>query len=1166
MSLLLRVVRDLVGLLLAGAFAVLVFLLFTDAGARIVLRELEARLGIVHAEGTRGRLWGPIAFDRFRYEDELVRVVLDDVRLDWSPLQALMRNIAVSELHAAAVIVEIKQGDGASGSPDDDAGALTRLPVQLDVRALRVARFELRRPDAEPMRFDDLRLAGSWLDAAVRITELAAVTPWLGPLRVETEAQLLPDGVDFAALRVSGFGDVHAEGRLGYTSDSDLRVAWTGLHWPPSGEPAVVSDDGRLHWTGRFDDWRFETAGSLAFADERLQIEARGSGSSDVVAADALRVESRHGSVAGRARLSFGGGYDAALVLEAAGERLQVDAAGTLSADGLVADALGVDTGHGRVSGRAQLDWSGALAVDAAGRMAGMQPEHWLPQIQGTLNGDFELQAEFSEGAPQGRFRLALGDSLLYGYPLQLSAAGRYADDALSLERFDLRSGPSRLQGSGRVWPDLDAQATLDSSQLASLWPELGGRARARLRLDGPLKTPHAVGQVHAEALLHESVAVDAIDASFDVDPRGQMRVDAEVVGIDAGPGIDRLQLSLRGRAGQHRLSVDARLPQGAAAATVDGSFDAGARRWQGTLTSARLAPRGFAPWALEEAAALSVSGAAVELSPACFGSEVGRVCAALRPLDAARRVAFRAEALQLSALDPWLAGVHVDGRLDGHGYVDLGDGGIRDLRLDLDTSATTLARAGLPPLQLLPGRIDVREQGRELIVAARIPFEQGGLRLDAELAPGDDFMQRALSGTLRVDVPQLSWLRLFNPELQQVQGRIDGRIALDGTPAAPALDGRVELADGALRLRTPGIALEQVRAMLRGGTGGALTLEASARSDGGELRVDGRIDLSAEAPTLALDVRGERFQAVRTPDAAVWVSPQLDLRLAGGELRVEGSVDVPRARITPKTIEQGVAPSADQIIVRRGEDAPDKDRLRVYADIRLSLGDDVRFDGLGLTTQLAGGMRLHESPGVPTRARGELRLVGGRYEAYGQSLTIETGRLLFTGSTLTEPAVEIRATRQPREDITVGVLVRGRLDEPELSLFSTPAMPQERQLAWLVLGRPLDEATGSADRAVVADAALSLGLSGGEWIAQRFGGKLGLDEVTLGAQPGQSSDQAQLTLGKYLSPDLFISYGVSLFQSGYTFRLQYDIGGGFKLATETGADSGGDLLYTIER
>jgi translocation and assembly module TamB len=189
----------------------------------------------------------------------------------------------------------------------------------------------------------------------------------------------------------------------------------------------------------------------------------------------------------------------------------------------------------------------------------------------------------------------------------------------------------------------------------------------------------------------------------------------------------------------------------------------------------------------------------------------------------------------------------------------------------------------------------------------------------------------------------------------------------------------------------------------------------------------------------------------------------------------------------------------------------------------------------------------------------------------------------------VTKPAVDLYATRHPQSDVTVGVRVRGTLNKPELSLQSDPAMPREEQLSWLVLGRPLD-ASSASDRSALTSAALSLGLSGGDYFAQRIGKGIGLDTLSIGSvvrdnavaadagtiQGSQASlnrgayqDQtqaAQLTLGKYLTPKLFVSYGVSLFQPGQTFRLLYDLGHGFKLQSETGVASGADLVYTFER
>ena len=126
--------------------------------------------------------------------------------------------------------------------------------------------------------------------------------------------------------------------------------------------------------------------------------------------------------------------------------------------------------------------------------------------------------------------------------------------------------------------------------------------------------------------------------------------------------------------------------------------------------------------------------------------------------------------------------------------------------------------------------------------------------------------------------------------------------------------------------------------------------------------------------------------------------------------------------------------------------------------------------------------------------------------------------------------------------------------------------MPQDQQLSWLILGRDLSTSTTGDDQAALAGAALSLGLSGSDFLAQRLKGGLRIDDISIGARPGEDPEAAKLTIGKYLSPKLYVSYGVGLFQPGHIFRLLYDIGRGFKLQTETGVASGADLLYTIER
>jgi len=241
--------------------------------------------------------------------------------------------------------------------------------------------------------------------------------------------------------------------------------------------------------------------------------------------------------------------------------------------------------------------------------------------------------------------------------------------------------------------------------------------------------------------------------------------------------------------------------------------------------------------------------------------------------------------------------------------------------------------------------------------------------------------------------------------------------------------------------------------------------------------------------------------------------------------------------------------------------------RYGVDARVRIVLGDDVDIDGLGLTGKLHGDVLVVEPPGQPATASGELSISDGRYEAYGQKLTIRTGRLLFAGGAVTEPGLDIEAVRKPAADVLVGVRARGKLRAPKFTVFSEPAMSQSAQLSWLVLGRPLGGGTSDSERSRLQTAALMLGMSGGESIGKRLGDELGLDEVSVGSEAGEDVNQASLLVGKYLTPDLFVSYGIGLFEAVSTLRLRYTLSSRWKLVGATSAtESSADLIYEIKQ
>lgn len=1111
--------------------SVAVALLLNNPAASHLLMGVATELtqGALQARAIRGPLAGPLEIEGLVYEDRHVRVEVAHAFLDWSLPALLAGQIRVRELRTGDAVLTLKPVP-----PDPDAGpALTRLPLALVVKNAELTSFSLiTAPQAAPVRFENIRLAADWTGDDVSLDRLALHFAPIGDLQAQGRLQMQGRALAVETLEVTGLGQLQAEGSIGYDNHFELRVNWEDLRWPQAGEPQFLSSEGDLDAKGSWQDYAY-TLNAAVHTPWNVESEVRA-------------------------------GDEA----EEAQDEAQVQAQGRGHLDGVEFSALRLQTLEGELRARGALHWLPALSLEARGDFSGLNPAALNAQWPGHLNGRFDAQLQ--KLAPlTGRVELALQDSQLRGHPLQLQARVQNRGSVLDLQQFDLRAAASRLKLSGQLQPQFQLAGELQSPDLGELWPGLSGKAEARLQLRGSPRQPEVLAQARLHEVAYESLSVAQATLQVDFGAQKESSFDLNLVDLRAGLHVERVSLSGRGTPARNRFRLETVADVGRIDLEFAGALDLAQRLWQGRVESGRGEPLQLPPWTLQEPAALTLAVDRFSLSPLCWTSSTSRACLQFHQDAVESRLGFRVEGLVLAYFEPLMPpGWKVSGDISGTGLLMRREGHLR-ADLDLDTSAGEVTIGSRPVLKFAPGSWLAQETPKGFVSRLALPLDDGGIYWDALLSPAPDWEQRRWSGELRADLDSLQALRLFSPELESVDGRLDGRFRISGSAGAPRLDGALQLRDGRLRLATPGVELTEVSADLRAeASSGLLDFTAAAQSGGGRLNLKGSADADDLASSVRLQVEGNDFQVAGTTQARVWVSPRLEFRLNKNRADLNGEVAVPRADITPTTFDQGVVPSGDQVIVGADGEGSSSGLVKIYTSVRLTLGDDVHFSGFGLSTQLAGGLQAFDEPGRPTTARGEVRLLGGRYKAYGQDLSIQTGRLIFTGGPITAPAIDIRAERDVGDEVTVGLNIRGLLSAPEFSLFSTPTMPQDQQLAWLVLGRPLQESgTGSgSDRNALSGAALSLGLSGGNFFAQKLRQGLRLDEISVGSRPGETSDQAQLTFGKYLSPKIFVSYGIGLFQPGQAFRLLYDIGYGFKLSTESGVESGGDLVYTIEK
>ncbi|MDQ3205890.1 MAG: translocation/assembly module TamB domain-containing protein [Pseudomonadota bacterium] len=418
--------------------------------------------------------------------------------------------------------------------------------------------------------------------------------------------------------------------------------------------------------------------------------------------------------------------------------------------------------------------------------------------------------------------------------------------------------------------------------------------------------------------------------------------------------------------------------------------------------------------------------------------------------------------------------------------------------------------------------------------------------RIDATLATGWD-EYAPLAGQIVLDVDELTWMELLSPDIVAPEGRIEGRIGLSGTRAEPLLDGSARLSNFNAELPALGIQLQDGDVRLDARPDGTARIAGSVGTGDGTLRVDGSLGWQGGDTPLLLNITGQDVLVADTRDLRAVISPDVVVRYdAQAPLRVTGTVVVDSARIDLERLDRGASVSPDVVVLDPIDPEEDRGVTALSMDLTLVLGDEVVLDGFGFEGSLDGRLQVLSKPGRELAASGRLQL-GGEYAAFGQELEITRGVLSWSGGPIADPLLDIRAQREIGE-VTAGVAVSGRVSTLEAKVWADPATTQSEALSYLTLGRPLSSVSGAEGEQL--DATSAALTAGGGLIASRLGARLGLDDA--GVSQSRALGGSVLGVGKFLSPRLYVSYGVSLLGTGQVLTLKYLLRRGFNLEIES--------------
>ena len=83
--------------------------------------------------------------------------------------------------------------------------------------------------------------------------------------------------------------------------------------------------------------------------------------------------------------------------------------------------------------------------------------------------------------------------------------------------------------------------------------------------------------------------------------------------------------------------------------------------------------------------------------------------------------------------------------------------------------------------------------------------------------------------------------------------------------------------------------------------------------------------------------------------------------------------------------------------------------------------------------------------------------------------------------------------------------------------------------------------------------------------LANKIGKMFGIQTTVEKTELQSGQEQATFFLGRYLSPRLYVGYGIGVFETSNVFRIRYRLTKEWVVQTETGTETGGDVFYKLE-
>lgn len=836
--------------------------------------------------------------------------------------------------------------------------------------------------------------------------------------------------------------------------------------------------------------------------------------------------------------------------------------------------------------------------IDTDGRWSDTQQIVNIKQVN--LNGMLKGQQLSAKGSLSAKMRLPK-DLASYFKQLQTQdAQAQYKQvnaliDSLNANNLVLRWGDNYVTANGNA---KQLQTKINITSLDQLSSQLAGKVTGGATLSQP--TGQALPTIYID-LVGERLALPGFILRQGrvrgklvnlANSPSQLIVTAE--GLDAaGQSFDSVKASFNGTEKSHVVDLNVANKQLDVGARLKGGFDRDRLSWSGVIGKGRIKSK-YATLNQLQPAQLIVNlpynqggenrDLKVQLAAHCWQAtdQTGKLCLREKLVASPDQGEVN---VALQNLDTSLFSVFLpedidwNGKINGKAIVGWQRGRPPTINTTLysDNGKIGLVQDGESTSVTLPYK-------RVSLIALSVP-EGIKLRTDINTGRGargyaevivDPYKDpKPISGALVLNELDLAIFKPFFPGMRVLRGNVTMAGGLGGTLTKPQFYGDVKLSDGRIAMLDLPVNLSKVNAAAKI-RGTQATIDGTFNSGTGEGELSGTVNWQQKLQAK-LSIVGEGLVITQPPLLVAEIDPDIDIIVRPGDryVDIKGAISVPSATIRP--------PEASEDIITQTEDAVVLDRRlignidevlaiskpwSINADIGVDLGDDINFRGFGAVIPLAGAINVTQNGTGIMRARGVVQVSRRtNINAFGQSLELNYGQVRFNGDVM-KPSLSIEAAKTINGK-TVGLRVKGTTESPNIIVFNNAGLTQQQAMNALVTGRIDNKsATQISEQGFksqvtnnLAAAGLSFGLSGTRSLTNQIGQAFGLQSLTVDASG--SSEDTNVNVTGYVTPDLYIRYGVGVFNAQNSLSVRYQLTRRIYVEASSAAENAVDVVYS---